>query len=235
MSQSKISHPIIAIDGYSSTGKSSYAKMLAKKFGWKHVDTGAMYRAVALYGIQFFFHNQNLNITKLISHLSDIHINFKFNPDSYNNDTYLNGVNVESEIRDMKVSDWVSPVAERPEIRKFLVEQQRKIGEKGSVVMDGRDIGTVVFPNADLKFFITASAEERAKRRFLELHKKDKSVTLEEVTKNLQKRDYIDQNRKVSPLVMAPDAILIDNTHLTQEETYKKIEQTVVKTFNLSI
>lgn len=231
--QPKKYSPIIAIDGYSSTGKSSYAKMLAKKFGWKHIDTGAMYRAVTLYGIQFFWEDQNINISKLELHLNDIHINFKFNPNFYSNDTYLNGAKVENEIRNMKVSEWVSSIAERSAIRKFLVEQQRKIGENGGIVMDGRDIGTVVFPNADLKFFITASVEERAKRRFLELHKKDKSLTIEKVTKNLQKRDYIDENRKDSPLIMASDAFLIDNTYLTQEETYKKMEQIVIKRFSL--
>ncbi len=221
-------NPIIAIDGYSSTGKSTYAKMLAKEFGWKHIDTGAMYRAVTLYGIRNFLQdNDMIDAQALIDHLKDIHIDFKFNLETKDNDTLLNGENVEAEIRSFQVSELVSSVAKIPEVRTFLVKQQREIGEKGGIVMDGRDIGTVVFPQADLKLFITASVDERAKRRFLEYQKQDKPITLEEVKQNLQQRDYIDQNREVAPLVQSPDAHLIDNTELTKEETYQKIVKLV--------
>ncbi|MDR1877125.1 MAG: (d)CMP kinase [Flavobacteriaceae bacterium] len=215
--------PIIAIDGYSSTGKSSYAKMVAKELGWKHIDTGAMYRAVTLYGIQNFSEGNIIDTQALVSHLKDIHIDFKFNPETQDNDTFLNGKNVESSIRDFSVSEQVSLIAKIPEVRDFLVKQQREIGEKGNIVMDGRDIGTVVFPYADLKLFITAGVDERAKRRFLDFREQDKSITLEEVKENLKQRDYIDQNREISPLVQAQDAILIDNSHLNKEETYREI------------
>ncbi len=224
--EKKSTNPIIAIDGHSSTGKSTYAKMLAREFGWKHIDTGAMYRAVTLYGIQNFLQKDHtIDTQTLTSHLKDIRIDFAYNRETQDNDTYLNGKNVESEIRDFQVSELVSSVAKIPEVRIFLVKQQREIGEKGGVVMDGRDIGTVVFPQADLKLFITASVEERARRRFKEYQEQNNSITLEEVKENLQHRDYVDQNREMSPLVQAPDAFLIDNTSLTKEETY----QTIVK------
>jgi len=216
-------NPIIAIDGYSSTGKSTYAKMLAQRFGWTHIDTGAMYRAVTLYGLEHFFDGEEIDTDDLVKHLNDISIGFEYNPESQSNDVYLNKKNVEKEIREIRVSDYVSTVAKIPEVRNFLVEQQRKIGESGGVVMDGRDIGTVVFPNADLKFFITASAEERAKRRFLEFQQKKENITLEEVKENLLRRDFTDQNRAVSPLVKAPDAVLIDNTYLTKQQTFEEI------------
>ena len=221
-------HPIIAIDGYSSTGKSSYAKMLAKEFGWIHIDTGAMYRATTLYGIENFCENNIIDSVDLVSHLSDIHIDFKKNNETNSNDIYLNGKNVESRIRDFDISEQVSLVAKIPEVRKYLVKQQRNIGKNGGIVMDGRDIGTVVFPNADLKFFITASVEERAKRRFIDFKKLNKNISLQEVQENLIQRDNIDKNRSVSPLIQAPDAILIDNTNMNKEETYTKI-QTIVK------
>ncbi|MDR2122013.1 MAG: (d)CMP kinase [Flavobacteriaceae bacterium] len=216
-------NPIIAIDGHSSTGKSSYAKMLAKELNWKHIDTGAMYRAVTLYGIQNFPEGKYIDNQALVSHLSDIHIDFIYNPETQNNDTLMNGENVESEIRGFKVSELVSLVAKIPEVRNFLVKQQREIGKKGGVVMDGRDIGTVVFPCADLKLFITASIDERAKRRFLDFQQQNKTISLEEIKENLKQRDYIDQNREVSPLTQSPDAILIDNSHLNKQETYQKI------------
>jgi cytidylate kinase len=228
-----LTNPIIAIDGYSSTGKSSYAKMLAKNFGWRHIDTGAMYRAVTLYGLQNFYEENKINAGKLVSHLKDIRIDFKFNPKTQNIDTYLNGKNVETPIRDFEVSEQVSLVAKIPEVRNFLVKQQREIGEKGGIVMDGRDIGTVVFPYADLKLFITASIDERAKRRFLDFQQQNNSISLEEVKENLRQRDYIDQNREVSPSVQASDAIIIDNSHLNKEETYQKILDIVKEKLNL--
>ena len=202
--------------------------MLAKEFGWIHIDTGAMYRATTLYGIENFCENNIIDSVDLVSHLSDIHIDFKQNTETNSNDIYLNGKNVESRIRDFDISEQVSLVAKIPEVRKYLVKQQRNIGKNGGIVMDGRDIGTVVFPNADLKFFITASVEERAKRRFIDFKKLNKNISLQEVQENLIQRDNIDKNRSVSPLIQAPDAILIDNTNMNKEETYTKI-QTIVK------
>lgn len=225
--------PIIAIDGYSSTGKSSYAKMLAKDFGWIHIDTGAMYRAVTLYAIENFYKNNTIDELALLTHLNDIHLDFKLNSDSNTNEIYLNGKNVENRIRAFDISEHVSWVAKIPEVRKYLVKQQRNIGKNGGIVMDGRDIGTVVFPNADLKFFITASIEERAKRRFTEYKNQQKNISLEEVQENLKQRDYIDGSRSVSPLTQAADAILIDNTHLSKEETYNKMVQIVKDKFQI--
>ncbi|WP_255424485.1 (d)CMP kinase [Apibacter sp. HY039] len=224
---------IIAIDGYSSTGKSTYAKMLAKEFGWKHIDTGAMYRAVTLYGIENYYKGNSIDAGELIKHLNLIQINFKFNPETKENETYLNQKNVESEIRDMQVSEQVSSVAKVAEIRTFLVDQQRKIGNVGGIVMDGRDIGTVVFPNADLKFFITASVEVRAARRFLEFQNKKSPITLEEVTENLKQRDFIDENRDIAPLKKASDAYLIDNSELSKQETYSKIVDIIHEKLNI--
>ncbi|PQL91507.1 (d)CMP kinase [Apibacter sp. wkB309] len=225
--------PIIAIDGYSSTGKSSYAKMLAKEFGWIHIDTGAMYRAVTLYAIENFYKNNTIDELALLTHLNDIHLDFKLNSDSNTNEIYLNGKNVENRIRAFDISEHVSWVAKIPEVRKYLVKQQRNIGKNGGIVMDGRDIGTVVFPNADLKFFITASIEERAKRRFTEYKNQQKNISLEEVQENLKQRDYIDGSRSVSPLTQAADAILIDNTHLSKAETYNKMVQIVKDKFQI--
>ncbi|QYN49933.1 (d)CMP kinase [Apibacter sp. ESL0432] len=225
--------PIIAIDGYSSTGKSSYAKMLAKEFGWIHIDTGAMYRAVTLYAIENFYKNNTIDELALLTHLNYIHLDFKLNSDSNTNEIYINGKNVENRIRAFDISEHVSWVAKIPEVREYLVKQQRNIGKNGGIVMDGRDIGTVVFPNADLKFFITASIEERAKRRFTEYKNQHKNISLEEVQENLKQRDYIDGSRSVSPLTQATDAILIDNTHLSKEETYNKMVQIVKDKFKI--
>ncbi|MXO24129.1 (d)CMP kinase [Apibacter sp. B3924] len=225
--------PIIAIDGYSSTGKSSYAKMLAKEFGWIHIDTGAMYRAVTLYAIENFYKNNTIDELALLTHLNDIHLDFKLNSDSNTNEIYLNEKNVENRIRAFDISEHVSWVAKIPEVREYLVKQQRNIGKNGGIVMDGRDIGTVVFPNADLKFFITASIEERAKRRFTEYKNQHKNISLEEVQENLKQRDYIDGSRSVSPLTQAADAILIDNTHLSKAETYNKMVQIVKDKFQI--
>ncbi len=210
---------IIAIDGYSSTGKSSLAKEIAQNLGYIHVDTGAMYRGITLYGLQHFYEggNAEINMEQLIRALPDIQLKFK--KVKGNNHLFLNGEDVENEIRDIDVSNYVSKVASYPEVRSFLVEKQRKMADDHDIVMDGRDIGTVVFPNADIKFFITADVEERAKRRYLDMIKEHPNVTYEEVKENLLARDYADVHRAHSPLKKAEDAIVIDNTHQTKEET----------------
>ena len=215
---------IIAIDGFSSTGKSTLAKELAKHLGYVYVDTGAMYRAVALFAMQNDFISVNsLDKIGLINSLKNIILEFKFNPDLGFAEMYLNGQNVEKEIRTIEVSGFVSKVAEISEVRSKLVEQQQEMGKNKAIVMDGRDIGTVVFPDAELKIFMTASAATRAQRRFDELQQKGDSVTYEEVLKNVEERDYIDTHRDDSPLVMADDAVEIDNSHLTREEQFEAV------------
>lgn len=214
----------IAIDGFSSTGKSTIAKELATKLKYVYVDSGAMYRAVTLYAMQHKLISEvNFLQEKLIDELENINLAFKFNPDLGFGEIYLNDVNVETEIRNMKVSRLVSKVAEIPEVRKKLVEQQQRMGKNKRVVMDGRDIGTVVFPEAELKIFMTASAEKRAKRRFDEFMERGEQVTFEETLKNVEYRDYIDTSRKDSPLVKADDAIEIDNSTLTRTEQFEKV------------
>jgi CMP/dCMP kinase len=214
----------IAIDGFSSTGKSTLAKQLAKHLGYIYVDTGAMYRAVALFAMQNDFISVNsLDKIGLINSLKNIILEFKFNSDLGFAEMYLNGQNVEKEIRTIEVSGFVSKVAEISEVRSKLVEQQQEMGKNKAIVMDGRDIGTVVFPDAELKIFMTASAATRAQRRFDELQQKGDSVTYEEVLKNVEERDYIDTHRDDSPLVMADDAVEIDNSHLTREEQFEAV------------
>ncbi len=214
----------IAIDGFSSTGKSTLAKQLAKHLGYIYVDTGAMYRAVALFAMQNDFISVNsLDKIGLINSLKNIILEFRFNSQLGFAEIYLNGVNVEKEIRTIEVSGFVSKVAEISEVRSKLVEQQQEMGKNKAIVMDGRDIGTVVFPDAELKIFMTASAATRAQRRFDELQQKGDSVTYEEVLKNVEERDYIDTHREDSPLVMAEDAVEIDNSHLTREEQFEAV------------
>jgi cytidylate kinase len=214
----------IAIDGFSSTGKSTMAKQLAEKLEYIYVDSGAMYRAVTLYAMQQKLISKNkFEKQKLISALDKINLEFKFNSRLGYGEIYLNNVNVESEIRSLAVSNFVSKIAEVSEVRKKLVKQQQLIGANKGVVMDGRDIGTVVFPEAELKFFITASANIRAKRRFDELTKKGDKVSFEEIFKNVKDRDYIDSTREDSPLIKASDAIEIDNSNLSLEEQFDKI------------
>jgi len=214
----------IAIDGFSSTGKSTLAKQLAKKLGYAYVDTGAMYRAVTLFAMQNgcitadFFDKQTL-----INSLLFINLQFNYNPDLGFAEMYLNEVNVETEIRTIEVSNFVSKVAEVSEVRAKLVQQQQKMGKRKGIVMDGRDIGTVVFPDAELKIFMTASPETRAQRRFDELQAKGQDVSFEEVYKNVQERDYIDTHRDDSPLVKAADAIEIDNSNLSREEQFDAV------------
>ena len=209
---------VIAIDGFSSTGKSSISKVVADTLGLIHIDTGAMYRAITLFGLRNFKdEKQEIDLPKLLQNLNEISLEFRENSGKL--EIYLNGENVSKEIRTTEVSDNVSFIAKQPEVRERLVVLQRNIAEKQGVIMDGRDIGTVVLPNADYKFFLTASADERARRRFLELQNLGIETTIEEVKQNLIERDRIDSEREISPLKQAEDAILIDNTNLNKEET----------------
>lgn len=215
---------IIAIDGFSSTGKSTLAKLLAKELGYIHIDSGAMYRAISLYAIENgMIKGDEINEFELLPQLEFIDIHFEINPDSGMNEIYLNGENVEEKIREMEISSKVSLIARIPEVRSHLVDLQRKLGKNKQIVMDGRDIGTTVFPDADLKIFLNASAEERAKRRFEELLKTEHPATYEEVVKNITDRDRIDSTREVSPLRKADDAVLVDNGTLTPQETLVKV------------
>ncbi|MBR6310351.1 MAG: (d)CMP kinase [Paludibacteraceae bacterium] len=209
---------IIAIDGFSSCGKSTMAKGLARKLGFIYIDSGAMYRAVTLYALRNgFFEHEHINESALADSIKNISITFKLNKDGIP-ETYMNDENVEQEIRTMEVSSHVSPIAALPFVREALVAQQRKMGEQKGIVMDGRDIGTTVFPNAELKIFVTASAEIRAQRRFDELKAKGKNDTYEKVLENVVERDRIDMTRAVSPLRKADDAIELDNSHMTIAE-----------------
>ena len=214
----------IAIDGFSSTGKSTLAKELAKNLGYVYVDTGAMYRAVALFAMQKGYISATFfDKIALIKSLPSIKLTFKFNPDLGFAEMYLNDVNVEKEIRTIEVSNFVSKVAEISEVRSKLVEQQQEMGKNKGIVMDGRDIGTVVFPEAELKIFMTASPVTRAQRRFKELQKKGDDVTFDEVLKNVEERDYIDTHREDSPLVKAIDAIEFDNSNISKQEQFEKV------------
>jgi len=211
----------IAFDGYSSCGKSTMARQLAATIGYTFVDTGAMYRAVTLLALRsglVRFDDGTIDETQLRSLLANIVITQRLNPQSGQTETFLNGENVEREIRTMEVSDRVSIVAALPFVRTEMVRQQQAMGQNGGIVMDGRDIGTTVFPNAEMKIFVTATPEVRAQRRYLELKDKGENITLEEVQRNLEERDYIDSHREVSPLRQAPDAVVLDNTNLTREE-----------------
>ncbi len=214
----------IAIDGFSSTGKSTLAKQLAKHLGYIYVDTGAMYRAITLFAMQNgYISKEFLDRDSLVNSLTSIKLHFEFNADLGFAEMYLNTENIEKEIRTIEVSSFVSKIAELSEVRAKLVEQQQEMGRNKAIVMDGRDIGTVVFPDAELKIFMTASPETRAQRRFDEMLAKGDSVTYEEVLANVQERDYIDTHRDDSPLVMAADAIEIDNSFLTREEQFKVV------------
>lgn len=210
----------IAIDGYSSCGKSTMAKDLAREIGYIYIDSGAMYRAVTLYCIQqnFFGANNQINVQQLQNEIDKIKISFQLDPQTQRPQTYLNGENVEKEIRTMEVSSRVSPVAALGFVREALVRQQQEMGKAKGIVMDGRDIGTTVFPDAELKIFVTASAEVRAQRRYDELTAKGENASFEEILANVKERDHIDETREVSPLRKADDALLLDNSHLTIEE-----------------
>lgn len=213
---------VIAIDGFSSCGKSTMAKGLAKRIGYIYIDSGAMYRAVTLYCINHNLIDGNLiDENSLKKQMQNIHIEFKINTLSGRHETWLNGKNVEQEIRSMQVSNLVSPVSALKFVRTAMTAQQQALGKTKGIVMDGRDIGTTVFPHAELKIFVTASAETRAKRRLDELKAKGENISYQEVLKNVQERDYIDQNRSESPLKKADDAILLDNSNMTLEEQDK--------------
>ena len=211
---------IIAIDGFSSCGKSTMAKDLAHELGYIYVDTGAMYRCVALYALQhkLFLKDGEINIPEFEAAMPNINISFKLNKETGRPDTYLNNENVENEIRTMEVSSHVSSIAAIPFVREALVAQQQKMGKDKGIVMDGRDIGTVVFPNAELKIFVTASPEVRAQRRYDELMEKGMEADYNEILENVKRRDYIDSHRDVSPLRKADDAIELDNSNISIEE-----------------
>jgi len=214
----------IAIDGFSSTGKSTLAKQLANHLGYVYVDTGAMYRAITFFAMQNgYITTDYFDKETLVNSLPFIKLHFEFNPNVGFAEMYLNGENIENQIRTMEVSGNVSRVAEVSEVRSKLVEQQQNFGKEKGIVMDGRDIGTVVFPDADLKIFMNASIETKAQRRYDELLNKGLQVTLEEVLKNVQERDYIDTHRQDSPLVKANDAIEIDNSNLTREKQFQLV------------
>ncbi len=218
----------IAIDGYSSTGKSTVAKRIAKILGYKYIDTGAMYRAVTLYALdngyigEGFFH-----VDRLIEDLNKITLKFVLNPETGESDMYLNGRNVEEEIRDKKVSGFVSPVAEVPEVRRFLVARQREMGRDKGVVLDGRDIGSVVFPGAEVKFFLTADDRVRAYRRWLEMNEKGKEVSMDDILHNIRERDRIDSTRADSPLVKTADAVEVDVSSIDREEQFERMMQVI--------
>lgn len=210
--------PVIAIDGFSSTGKSSISKIIAKKLGLIHMDTGALYRGITFYAIQNCLNpDKTIDISKLLSSLAEMKLEFQ-NIDG-ELQLFLNGKNIDKEIRFPQVSDYVSQVAKEADVRNFLLKTQRDIANKGGIIMDGRDIGTVVLPNADYKFFMTASQDERARRRFLELQAAGEKTDIETVKQNLISRDKIDSERELSPLKQADDAVLIDNTNINKEET----------------
>jgi CMP/dCMP kinase len=211
---------IITIDGWSSCGKSTVAKQLAKALGYVYVDSGAMYRAITLYFLRN--HIDWTNKKAVEKALRNISLEFSYNEHSERSEIYLNSENVEYVIRDLLVAEKVSEIAAIKEVREFAVAQQQKMGEKRGIVMDGRDIGTVVFPDAELKIFMTADNAVRVERRFQELYEKNPNITLEEVKNNLELRDYIDSHREISPLRKADDAIVLDNTNLTPKEQFQK-------------
>lgn len=211
---------VIAVDGFSSCGKSTMAKDLAREVGYIYVDTGAMYRAVTLFAMRndVFDAEGNIDETRLKALLPDVKLTFQLNNETKLPEVCLNGENVERYIRTLEVSQHVSPIAALPFVREKLVEQQQAMGNEKGIVMDGRDIGTVVFPNAELKIFVTASAEIRAQRRFKELETKGMPADFDEILQNVEQRDYIDTHRETSPLRQADDAIVLDNSHLTIAE-----------------
>ncbi|HOI49130.1 MAG TPA: (d)CMP kinase [Prolixibacteraceae bacterium] len=210
---------VIAIDGFSSCGKSTVAKSLARRLGYAYIDSGAMYRAVTLFALRNnLIHNGKPDKEGIIRALGRMQISFSFDPETEKNITFLNGENIENEIRRLEVSENVSPVSAIADVRRAMVDFQREMGRSKGIVMDGRDIGTVVFPDAELKIFMTADPEIRAQRRYLELVAKGESISMEEIRKNIGQRDFIDQNRKESPLRKADDALVLDNSYLTPDQ-----------------
>jgi cytidylate kinase len=224
---------IIAIDGYSSCGKSTFAKIIARELNYIYIDSGAMYRAVTLYCMRRGFIGEGkLDLTGIVQELRDIHIEFVYNPDIAEYETFLNSANVEKEIRGIEVSAYVSSISKISEVRARMVELQRQIGVFKGIVMDGRDIGTVVFPDADLKIFMTASVDIRAKRRYDELIGKGVSVNFEEIRRNIVARDITDENRDISPLKRADDAVLLDNSRMTVEEQMDWVHRLIEEKVN---
>lgn len=210
---------VIAIDGYSSGGKSTFAKAIASRLGYIFIDTGAMYRAVTLFALRSgMIRNGEVDRKALVEALGRIRIGFRYNPEKGKSDIYLDGENVEDEIRGIEVSTWVSHVSSIAEVRALLVRLQQQMGKDKGIVMDGRDIGTVVFPDAELKIFMTASPHVRALRRYKELSGKGENVSLEEIERNIEERDRLDETRKESPLRRAKDAVLLDNSEMTVDE-----------------
>ena len=219
---------IIAIDGYSSCGKSTFAKLIAKELNYIFIDSGAMYRAVTLYCMRKKYITINgVNTQSIISELTDIHIDFVFNPDLNEYETFLNSENIEKEIRSMEVTAYVSRISQISEVRTRMVELQRQIGISRGIVMDGRDIGTVVFPHADIKLFMTASVDIRAKRRHIELKNKGINIDFEEIKRTIIARDIADENRDISPLTRADDAIILDNSRMTVDEQMSWIKKII--------
>ena len=215
---------IIAIDGYWSTGKSTTAKAVAKALGYVYIDTGAMYRAVTYLALEKgYVSTSGIEVKSLMKDLRKSEIKFVYNPELGFSEIYLDGKNIENEIRGIEIANWVSEVAKQSEVRTYLVDLQRKMGKDKGIVMDGRDIGTTVFPEAELKIFMTGSEQVRAQRRYKELQAKGDNASFDEVLANIQHRDHIDTTRKESPLKKADDAIVIDNTNLTIEEQVEKI------------
>jgi cytidylate kinase len=219
MAKASPGHIIITIDGWSSCGKSTLARQLARKLGYVYIDSGAMYRAITLYFLRN--HVDWTNPDEVHRALGEVELEFRFNEKTEKSEMFLNGENVEFVIRDLVVAEKVSEIAAIREVREFAVAQQRKMGKKKGIVMDGRDIGTVVFPKAELKIFMTADNAVRVERRFRELYDKNPNITIEEVKNNLEMRDYIDSNREVSPLRKADDALTLDNSNITPEEQLK--------------
>lgn len=220
----------IAIDGYSSCGKSSFAKQIAARYKYKYIDSGAMYRAVTLYALrQGIINKNNIDTLLLEKEIQKININFSFNPDNQTNDTFLNTENIEELIRSTEVSNHVSEISAIKFVRSKMVEFQRQIGNEGGIVMDGRDIGTVVFPNAELKIFMIASPDIRSMRRYKELKAKNQEVNLEEIKNNLLHRDLIDSSRAESPLKKADDALVLDNSFMTIDQQMNWIIQVIAK------
>ena len=223
----------IAIDGFSSCGKSTMAKDLAREVGYIYIDSGAMYRAVTLYSIENgIFDGDVIDTEKLKKAIKDIQISFRPNPETGRPDTYLNGVNVENKIRTMGVSSKVSPISALDFVREAMVAQQQAMGKEKGIVMDGRDIGTTVFPDAELKIFVTATPEIRAQRRFDELKAKGQEGSFEEILENVKQRDYIDQHREVRPLRKADDALLLDNSNLSIEQQKEWLSEQFGKIVN---
>lgn len=224
---------IIAVDGYSSCGKSTFAKAIAKELNYIYIDSGAMYRAVTLYCMRKgLIGESNMDITGIVQILKDIHIEFVYNPDIDGYETYLNSENVEKEIRGIEVSAYVSNISKIREVRMRMVELQRQIGVFRGIVMDGRDIGTVVFPDADMKIFMTASVDIRAKRRYDELTGKGLSVNSDDIRQNIIARDITDENRDISPLKRADDAVVLDNSRMTVDEQMDWFRRIVEKKIN---